>query len=282
MIGFYKHNIQYITENAVNPDKRRYAVEGEAARHFIDIDVYGDSAIYKMPRFWGEAVAMYTEDTLQAYGIVPWHVNLMRVRLTNAMKVRDVPAILALSADLGHYIADANVPLHTTENYNGQLTGQHGIHGLWESRLPELFSENYDLFIGKARYLEHPQLAVWNGVVQAHQALDSVLQFERNLTHDMESDKKYSYELRGNATVEVYSREFSDRYHHMLNGMIERQMRKSILMIGDFWYTCWIDAGQPDLDALIDVEFSEEEIAKKKKELESWKEKITTGRVHEH
>ena len=41
MIEFYKHHIQYISENAINPDKRRYAIEEEAARHYIDLDVYG-------------------------------------------------------------------------------------------------------------------------------------------------------------------------------------------------------------------------------------------------
>ncbi|WP_310589062.1 hypothetical protein [Dyadobacter chenhuakuii] len=42
---FYKKNIDFITENAVNPDRRRYAVVGEAERHYIDLDVYGDSAV---------------------------------------------------------------------------------------------------------------------------------------------------------------------------------------------------------------------------------------------
>lgn len=281
MVGFYKYHIQYITENAVNPDKRRYAVEGEAPRHFIDIDVYGDSAIYKMPRYWQDAVEKYTEDTLNAYGIVPWHVNLMRYRLTDAMRIGDVKAILVLSADLGHYIADANVPLHTTENYNGQLTGQHGIHGLWESRLPELFSSEYDFFVGKARYIDNPQLEIWKGVIQAHEALDSVLNFERELTQDTGSDKKYAFETRGTATVQVYSSGFSKAYHKMLNGMVERQMRKAIRMVGDFWYTCWIDAGQPDLDRLIEFEFSEEELEERKTELREWKKKRYESREHE-
>ena len=43
MIGFYKHFVQDIKENAVNPDMRRYAVKNEAPRHYIDLDVYGDS-----------------------------------------------------------------------------------------------------------------------------------------------------------------------------------------------------------------------------------------------
>ncbi|RUA29383.1 MAG: S1/P1 Nuclease, partial [Bacteroidetes bacterium] len=110
MITFYKHHIQYITENAVNPDKRRYAVDYEAPRHYIDLDVYGDSAVYKMPRYWKDAVKEYTEDTLQTYGIVPWHVNFVTYQLTEAFKENNAEDILRYSADLGHYIADANVP----------------------------------------------------------------------------------------------------------------------------------------------------------------------------
>jgi len=66
MLAFYKHHIHYITENAVNPDRRRYAVEGEAPKHYIDIDVYGDSALYTMPRYWNDATQLYTDATLMA------------------------------------------------------------------------------------------------------------------------------------------------------------------------------------------------------------------------
>jgi hypothetical protein len=259
MTGFYKKHIRYITENAVNPDRRRYAVAGEAERHYIDIDVYGDSAIYKMPRRWSDAVAMYSEDTLRAYGIVPWQIESMRHQLTNAFKERNVIRILRISADLGHYIGDANVPLHTTENYNGQLSGQHGIHGFWESRLPELFSYRYDFFVGQATYIRNPLERAWQAVTQAHLALDSVLRFERELTQRMGDDKKYSYETRNNQTVKVYSREFSEAYHQMLQGQVERQMRASVKMVADFWYTCWIDAGQPDLEVLAGFTTDEEQ-----------------------
>lgn len=258
MIGFYKYHLQYITEKAVNPDKRRYIMKEEAARHYIDLDVYGDSALYNMPRYWHDAVTLYTEDTLQAYGIVPWHIHLVKYQLTQAFLKRDVDRILRYSADLGHYIGDAHVPLHTTENYNGQLTGQYGIHGFWESRLPELFFEEYDLFAGKASYLQNTQVSAWEAVESAHLAMDSVLQFERELSQRISKDKKYSYEERGANLVRVYSYRFSEAYHKMLNGMVERQMRRSIKMVADFWYTAWVDAGQPDLDALLH-EVKEEE-----------------------
>ena len=260
MMGFYKYHIQYITEKAINPDKRRYIMKEEAARHYIDLDVYGDSALYKMPRYWNDAVAMYTEDTLQAYGIVPWHINLVKYQLTQAFLNRDTDRILRYSVDLGHYIGDAHVPLHTTENYNGQLTGQLGIHGFWESRLPEVFFERYDLFTGKAEYIKNTQLEAWKAVESSHLALDSVLRFERLLTLRYPGDKKYSYEERGAMTVRVYSYDFSRDYHEMLNGMVERQMKKAIKMVGDFWFTAWVDGGQPDLDLLINGLTTEEQI----------------------
>ena len=282
MIRFYKHHIRYIAENAVNPDRRRYAVDGEAPRHFLDADVYGDSAIYTLPRYWSKAVEAYSEDTLMAYGIVPWHIQRVKQWLTEAMQIQDVSAILRLSADLGHYIADANVPLHTTENYNGQLTNQYGIHGFWESRLPELYAHEYDFFIGKATYIENTQLYAWDMVIHAHEALDSVLSIEHALTGEVGEDKKYAFETRGAGTVRVYSREFSSKYHEKLNGMVERQMQRAVRSVGDFWYTCWVDAGQPDLHRIIDYEFTEEELENRRKELDEWKEQRYKSRDHEH
>lgn len=250
MIGFYKKNLSYIEERSVNPDKRRHTSKNEAAYHYIDVDEYGDSALFKLPRYWKKAVERYGEDTLLSYGVVPWHIFKVKNQLTNAFIKRDLEKILKLSADLGHYVADANVPLHTTKNYNGQLSNQKGIHGLWEARLPELFSENYDFYTGPATYLENPQLEAWRAVENAHKAVDSVLLFEKNLTQDFDQDKKYTFENRNGTTIKAYSKDFSKTYHQLLNGQVEKRMKASIKMVGDFWYTAWVDAGQPDLNSL--------------------------------
>lgn len=280
MIGFYKANLQYISEAAVNADRRRFAVVEEAPRHYIDIDHYGDSAVYKMPRFWNDAVEKFGEDTLKAYGILPWHLYTMYFRLRDAFMVKDPSRILSLSADIGHYIADAHVPLHTTENYNGQLTGQEGIHAFWESRIPELFSTEYDYFVGKATYLENAQIAVWEAIVQSHREVDSVLSIEKRLSEQF-GEQKYSFETKGKQTVRVYSYEFSKAYAEALNGMIERQMRLAIKMLGDFWFTAWVDAGQPDLKSLINYKPTEAELEQRRKELEAWKQQRIKTREHE-
>lgn len=280
MIGFYKANLQYITEASVNPDRRRFSVVDEAPRHYIDLDHYGDSAVFKMPRYWQDAALTYTEDTLKKYGIVPWHINRMFYSLKDAFMLRDPDLILKLSADLGHYIADAHVPLHTTENYNGLLTNQEGIHAFWESRLPELYSDDFNFFVGKADYLSNPQLAAWIAVQSSHLAVDSVLASERKLSEKM-GDRKYSFETKGKQTIKVYSQPYSRAYYLLLDGMVERRMRAAIKMIGDFWYTAWVDSGQPNLKELIGYSPSEEELAERRRELEQWKESIIKSREHE-
>lgn len=258
MIGFYKRNINFITEHAVDPDKRRYAVTDEAPRHYIDIDHYGEGmdAFDQVPRKWSEAVKKYSEDTLLAYGTVPWHIDLMVLKLTKAFQDSDLDRILRLSAEIGHYIGDAHVPLHTTENYNGGMTDQKGIHGFWESRLPELFSDNYDFLVGRAEYIDDPLNFAWDMVKASHAAKDSVLLFEAQMNKEWPSDQKYTMENRGSVLMKVYSQEYSEEYHRRLNGMVERRMRASIHAIGSLWYTCWVNGGQPDLSKLYDRQLS--------------------------
>ncbi len=250
MVSFYKSHIEFITNHAVDPDKRRYGVEGEAPRHYIDIDHYGEHAFDSVPEYWKQAVAKYTEDTLMAYGIVPWQIEKHYYKLLNAFKEENLDRILHYSADLGHYIADAHVPLHTTENYNGQLTGQRGIHGFWESRIPELKAEDYDYFVGRARYVDSPIKSAWKVVYGSHLAVDSVLKFEARLNKQFPQDQKYAYENRGNVMMKVYSVEYTNRFDLMIKGQVERRMRESIIMVGSLWYTAWVNAGKPDLDKL--------------------------------
>jgi hypothetical protein len=271
MIGFYKKHIEYVSEHAVDPDKRRNVTVDEAPRHYIDIDHYGKYAFDSVPKFWKAAVKKYSEDTLKAYGIVPWHIEKMVYRLTEAFKNENLDLILHYSADLGHYIADAHVPLHTTENYNGQLTNQKGIHGFWESRIPELKSDEYDYFIGRATYIEKPLDVAWATVKASNAAVDSVLSFEAELNAKYSPDRKYSFENRGATMMKVYSKEYTEDYDRMLNGMVERRMRAAIITVGSLWYTAWVNAGKPNLERFNDREISDSLKLANKKEEELWK-----------
>ncbi|MEP7170270.1 MAG: zinc dependent phospholipase C family protein [Bacteroidota bacterium] len=275
MIGFYKKNIDYITEHAVDPDKRRYAFAEEAPRHYIDLDHYGEHPLDSVPKYWNAAIKKYSEDTLNAYGTVPWWIDKMLSRLTEAFRERNQTKILKLSADIGHYIADSHVPLHCTENYNGQFTNQVGIHGFWESRVPELFGSDYDYLTGRATYIAKPMDRIWKIITESFNAKDSVLKFEAMLNEKFTQDRKYAFEQRGTTTMKVYSAEYTKEYSNMLDGMVERRLRSSILDVGSFWYTAWVNAGQPDLDSIREYKISDEEKKQLEEEDKMWK----TGKV---
>jgi hypothetical protein len=262
MFSFYKQNLDYLIEHSVDPDKRRYAVKNEAACHYIDLDhYYNDQNVpYRLPLFWRDAICQFEEDSLYAHGIVPWHVQKKLYQLTDAFLSKNKNRILQISAELGHYIGDAHVPLHTCSNYNGQKTGQRGIHGLWESRLPELNFDHYVFYPHKAQLLEHPEQQIWNAIYDSHSAVDSVLRMEKKLQTDIPLSKQRTFESRGSTEVSTYSTLYSNAYHTRLNGQVERRMRKAIACITDFWYTAWVNAGQPKLTNLNHQKWKSDEV----------------------
>ena len=258
MMVLYKPNSSFVSEHAVDPDKRRYAVKEEAPRHYIDIDHYGNYPYTNLPHKWKDAVAKFGEDSLKKYGIVPWHIQVMLGRLTAAFREKDFSKIMKNSAELGHYIADSHVPLHANSNHNGQFSNQRGIHGFWESRVPELLAEKeFDFFIGKADYISNPLDFCWSRVLESAKAADSVLLIEKELTKQFATDKKYAFENRNGVVIRQYSTAFTIAFNNKINGMVERRMRQSIYAISSFWYTAWVNAGQPDLSGLVQHKFSD-------------------------
>ncbi|PWT89534.1 MAG: S1/P1 Nuclease [Acidobacteria bacterium] len=282
MMVLYKRNIDFITEHAVDPDKRRYAIPEEGARHYIDIDHYGKYPFGALPRKWNDAVSKFSADTLQAYGIVPWWVELMMHRLTNAFEEKNQASILKLSAELGHYIADAHVPLHANSNHNGQYTNQQGIHAFWESRVPELLADKeWDFFIGKAEYIKDPGSFIWQRVLESAAAADTVLQYERQLREKFSPDKKFSFEDRNGIIVRQYSSSFTRAYDAKLKGMIERRMRQAIYAVASFWFTAWVNAGEPDLSKLSNRELTADDLREFENLNMAWKNSSIKGRDHE-
>jgi hypothetical protein len=282
LLRFYKPYIEFLSEHAVDPDKRRYAIAEEGPRHYIDMDRYGAYPYDSLPRQWDSAVLKFSEDTLIQHGIVPWWTQVMQHRLTTAFKEKDASKVLKLSAELGHYVADAHVPLHTSSNHNGQRTGQHGIHGFWESRIPELLAEKeWDFFIGHADYISAPGTFIWKRILQSAAAADSVLAIEKALTQRFSPDQKFAFEQRNGKLMRQYSTSFSKAYDGALQGMVERRMRDAIYAVASLWYTAWVDAGQPDLSLLRNNTFSEADIKEFEWLNQAWRTNVTQSREHE-
>lgn len=259
MLRFFKPHMAYLSEHSVDPDKRRYLVAAEGSRHYIDLDRYGTYPFDSLPRRWEDALERYGQDTLQQHGIVPWWIEVMQRRLARAFREKNGAAILKVASEIGHYIGDAHVPLHASSNHNGQKTGQQGIHGFWESRVPELLAEKeWDFFLGRAEYISQPGTFIWKRVLESAAAADTVLRIEKELTQKFRADHKYAFEFRNGTITRQYSLLFTSAYDKALKGMVERRMRQSVYAVASFWYTAWVDAGQPDLSGVSVTPIAEE------------------------
>jgi hypothetical protein len=188
------------------------------------------------------------------------------------MEAKNTKDILKISADIGHYIADAHVPLHSCSNYNGQKTGQEGIHALWETRIPQLFLDSFDTYSGTVEYLEKPADHIWNIISESFQGVDSVLHYQR-VAESLHASDMYSYEVIANKNQRVFSEAFCADYHRLMNAMVERRMRSAIYSVAAFWYTAWVNAGQPELSGTADPgETPPDESLLKKGEIKGRKE----------
>ncbi len=251
MRPFFYKNMNYLVENAGRPDQRRNQDSTEASKHFIDLEAFGDSAAWKMPYTWEEAVKMYTKDSLLKYGYVPYHIITMQHRLTEVFRTLKKDSILFYAADLAHYIGDANVPLHSSLNYDGQLTNQHGLHSLWESMIPELEIEHYNLYSRhKATYLRNPEQRIWDCIRRAHNMLPDVFGKEIEATKGFTDSTKFRVQVRRGREVKSFTPDFAKAYNQLLGQTINEQLLNSANMIADFWYTAWVDAGRPDLSGI--------------------------------
>jgi len=279
---FYNH-IDFITEEAVVPDLRKYTINDRAEfpRHFINLESYdakGD--ITNLPVTMKEAKARYPDSLLSKAGILPWYIQEVVEKLTKAFKGKRKTEILFLAADLGHYIGDAHMPLHTALNHDGQLTGQKGIHALWEGQLPETFGDRYNLYTGPARYIGDIARETWQMIDSTHRLAERLLSIDRELSASLPRERVYRMDSAGHIQTNqfgdfVHTREYVEKYSERLNGMVERQLRGAIAETASYWYTAWVNAGKPDLSELDPLELTERNKKNLSDDLSRWQK----GRV---
>ena len=246
--SFFHKDKVYLVTNAPRPDNRRNSDKSEATKHFIDLEKFGPNAANNMPLDWATAVKKYSEDSLKEYGWGPYNAIMQLDNLTRAFKNGNQDSILFYAADLGHYVADLNVPLHTTINYDGQLTGQKGLHAMWESTIPELNIAEYQLYNNHtATYLKNPAEALWGGVRKAASLLPAMLAVEKEVSIQFTPETKYQTKMWYGKETKAYTKEFAAAYAKGLGPTINGQLINAANLITDFWYTAWVNAGKPAL-----------------------------------
>lgn len=281
MRTFYYNHIDFITAESTGPDMKRslYGDKSESPKHYIDIEGF-DRPLDSLPRTTAEK-KIYPDSIYQKLGSLPWQIQDMMAKLTRAFKEKHRAEILLMSADLAHYLGDANMPLHTSLNYDGKLTGQPGVHSFWESRLPEEFGNTYNLNTRDAKYMDDVTKETWRVIKASHLLADTILAIDKSVRLTLGENKLYKKDEQGNVLKSKYnspiqSDEYAQAFHKALHGMIEGQMKTSIQTVADFWYTAWVNAGKPDLAKLDDVELTEQNKPFLAKDYAAWKKgKVT-------
>jgi hypothetical protein len=246
--SFYQKNIDYVVGHASDPDLRRDEVKNEGYQHYIDLDRYGSYPNFDLPHSYADAVKKYGEEVVLKNGVVPWRVGIDMDSLTAAMKTGDVPLILHLSADLGHYVGDMNVPLHTTQNYDGQMTGNIGVHSRWESGIPEHFGDKYDFTsIDSVFYIKDPVGHAFEVLDHSYSLIDKIFRADSIAKVGIPRDSLYRVEKKDGRKIYIYSEEYYERFNGELNGMVESQMRRAVREVASYWYTAWVNAGKPKI-----------------------------------
>ncbi len=108
-----------------------------------------------------------------------------------------------------------------------------------------------------------------------------MVKYEKELTKEFSADQKFSFEDRNGKITRQYSSAFCKAYNEKLNGMIERRMRQSIYAVACFWYTAWVDAGQPDLSKLTSVNFTDADLKEFEQLNSAWRFDSIKSREHE-
>jgi hypothetical protein len=224
----------YITLHAPDPDNRKKDDKTEAPKHFIDIDYYKEFINGKMIEDKKELIAIYGDTMVTKQGLLPWATIDTYNKLIQAFKDKNKDNILLYTSDLGHYVGDGHQPMHTMLNYNGQLSGQKGVHARYEISMVDKYIGAIDSSIKNipVKKVDKPLQFIFDYLADAN-SVQSVI-----LTADVTSSK-----MAGSNSNEEYLRLmwFKTKY------VTEVQFNTAVSALASLIYTAWLEAGKPNL-----------------------------------
>lgn len=217
--------------HASDADDRKETDPDEVPRHYIDIDNYpGFQAEGRIPQTYDSVVALYGEDFVIGQGILPWATLTTYDSLVNCFLRHDWAKAVLFASDLGHYIADAHMPLHITRNYNGQYSGNYNIHWRYEAEMVDLFLEEIDYTGDDISLITDVNGYVFSYLYSNYSYVDSVL-----------ASDDYARATAGNTTSPEYRQalwENSKSYTVPL-------FRRASHALAELIYSAWTEAGKP-------------------------------------
>ena len=209
--------------------------EEEAPRHWFETDRFPGGRIPP-----GLAACTNEADALalaglsrDALGDAPWATLVLLGWMTDAMRTNDWIRAARCAATLSHYVGDLHQPLHCTRNFNGQETGQHGVHTRFETDLPAKYYDRRGLRTSRPRYIADPlaELVEWGR--------ESTALVPEVLAADLDATRAAG----GLVGTPAYYEHFWDA----TGGIVSNRLNEAATRIASLYYTAWIDAGRPGI-----------------------------------
>ena len=234
----FEKNRAMVVERAIDPDTWRTAgFTEEPPNHFLDIDWegFGKYPFAGLPRGYDEAVAKFGKDRITQEGTLPWRTEEMYGNLRRAFEALGRGNefarmdVLLLSAALTHYISDAHVPLHGVSNYNGQLSGQFGVHNRWETTLFERYRARFTIAPKPLPPITNPRDFVFDRVLEDSQLVPGLLKADADAI----------------GTRDVYDDAYYEAFFSAQRGVMEDRLNKSIAAVVAIVAGAWEAAGKP-------------------------------------
>lgn len=231
MRGFFEANRQFLVEHANDPDEWMKKDRYERKRHYIYLDKYGLFPYLLLPHDFRAAVEKYGSGRINRDGVLPWQIGEFSLRLTNALKAGKWDEAREDAAVLAHYVADAHDPLHTTQNYDGQLTLQTGLADRYEIRLVDRYSKFFIMRPEDAVKINDPTEFAFQACLEANLWVNSIIWYDRR-ARDGQVD---------------YTDEYFDRFYSQVGANLVREINNAAQDAGSYLYTAWLNAGKPPL-----------------------------------
>lgn len=244
---FLRQHRDRIVELSTDADDRKESDPDEDSRHYIDFEYYGGAPHSSIPYHRGEAEVLYNYDNMAQWGTLPWRIIDVTWALRDAMADADWEQVIILAADLGHYVADAHQPLHTTANYDGQLTGNEGIHSMFEMHMVDKYRDHYRHPTPPLPVIESLPDSVFAWLFESYCDVESILAADSRAREGLSSQKKEVVAQGFQADAEDIPQDYLERLYLQAGMTSWYHTSKATVRLAALWLWAWDQAGQPSL-----------------------------------
>ncbi|MCF8381654.1 MAG: T9SS type A sorting domain-containing protein [Bacteroidales bacterium] len=221
----------YLSQHSSDADYRKGSDPTEGPKHYIDIDNYTDFLeTGRITQDLDSLIDSYGTKFVDDQGYLPWATLDAYDSLVSKLKSRDWEKAKFYAADLSHYVADGFMPLHITRNYDGQFTGNKGIHSRFESDMINRFKDEITINITEVESIDNTKDYIFNYIYANYVYVDSIMAADN-----------YGKSVDSNTSSTAYLDamwEFSKRFTQI-------NFNEGTRAFSSLFYSAWVEAGKP-------------------------------------